>query len=393
MNDRLAVDASLIRERRSRLTMHSTATATLLLVPLVMAVLMPNIPAKAQSPVATSSIAGDERIDFFTTGAMLSDNGAHWIVPIHGRVYRPVRSTLRRGSLAALLKRAYGIAPVGEDRLRLDSRLNLLLSDNKGGRRIVIELAGNSYMLPVSAGDGHVTARLTVPVADLDRVTTAGRAMFKARLVPRDPRTFSGTVLMVPPEGRSVISDIDDTIKITHVTNRARLMEATFAKEFEAVPGMAKVYQGWTASGVTIHYVSSTPWHLYRPMTEFLEVAGFPPATVTLKQIRLKDSSIANLLADATTTKPPGIEAILQAYPRRTFVLVGDSGEKDPEIYAGFMRRYPQRIERILIRNVTGAKAGDARLAAAFAGLDPARWHLFDDASELPQALVTVMTR
>lgn len=381
---------SLVRSQPSRRQAMSGATSC---VALTMAAEMSRAPANAQASLLASTIAGDERIDFYTTGAALSEDRSAWLAPVHARVYRPVRSTVRLRGLAAILKRAYGVDPQGEDRLRLDARLNLLLADNKGGRRLVIDLAGKSYTLPATGADGHVMAQLTVPVADLSREAKDGKATFTARLDRRDARLFSGTLLLVQPEGRSVISDIDDTIKITHVTDTSRMMQATFAKPFEAVPGMARAYRSWAAEGTPIHYVSSTPWHLYRPLVEFLDAAGFPAATATLKKIRLKDSSIANILADATTTKPPGIEAIVQAYPRRTFVLVGDSGEKDPEIYASFMRRYPARIERILIRNVTGAKAADTRFTAAFAGLDPTRWRLFDDAAELPSSLMNGSAR
>ncbi|MFM9943462.1 MAG: phosphatidate phosphatase App1 family protein [Hyphomicrobiaceae bacterium] len=365
----------------------ATAATLVAMAMLLLAMALPPLPALAQAATSVSNLASDERIDFFTTGASLSSDGGAWSVPIHARVYRNVRSTVRKSALAALLKRTYGVDPDAEGRMLLDDRLNLLLSDNKGGRRLVVTLGGRDYALPASGADGHVNAMLTVPSADLAREAATGRATVTAKLEARDPRTFTGLVLLVPPEGRSVISDIDDTVKITHVTDTSRMMQATFGKPFEAVPGMARLYQSWSAAGTSIHFVSSTPWHLYGPLAAFLEENGFPAATVTLKQIRLKDTSIANILADAATTKPPGIEAVLKAYPRRTFVLVGDSGEKDPEIYAGFMRRYPARIEKIFIRNVTGAKPDDARFKAVFAGVDAARWQLFDDAAQLPTTL------
>ncbi len=365
----------------------ATTSARIGLAFLILAVAMPSTLALAQTARPVSTLGSDERIDIFTTSASLSSDGLSWFVPIHARVYRPVRSTVRKRALAALLKRTYGVDPDAEGRLRLDDRLNLLLSDNKSGRRLVIALGGREHALAATGADGHVTATLTIAAADLAGETAAGRATFGVRLDPRDPRAFTGTVLLLAPEGRAVISDIDDTVKITHVTDRSRMMQATFAKPFEAVPGMARLYQGWSAAGTSIHFVSSSPWHFYAPLTAFLDAAGFPTATVTLKQIRLKDGSIANILADASTTKPPAIEAVLKAYPKRTFVLVGDSGEQDPEIYAGFMRRYAERIEKIYIRNVTGAKPDDARFKAVFTGLDPARWQLFDDPAQLPTAL------
>jgi phosphatidate phosphatase APP1 len=193
--------------------------------------------------------------------------------------------------------------------------------------------------------------------------------------------------LLVPPVGRSIISDIDDTVRVTGVESKSRMLRTTLLEPFEAVCGMATVFRNWVAEGATLHFVSSTPWHFNGPLLEFFAAAGFPPATLALKKIRLKDRSIRNILADASRTKPPKLEALLSAYPERTFVLVGDSGEKDPEIYADLLRRHPSRIERVLIRNLAGAGLDSERFQAVFEGIDPGRWQLFVDAAELPASL------
>ncbi len=365
--------------------------SALLVVPLIGPLAEPAAARTGVGPTgpgtsAMSNLQADERIDFFTTSARLAPDGKTWIVPVRGRVFRPVTSVTRKNLIAEAMK-AFGVNPEKLNKPRFDSRIDMLLSDNQGGRQIVVTVAGNAYPLPPSGADGHFTGSLSIGVADLASEAVAGRLTFKAQLVERDPRSFTGTVLLVPPVGRSIISDIDDTVKVTHVLSTKRLLEATFVHQFEAVPGMARLYQTWGAEGATLHFVSSSPWHFYEPLAVFLQEAGFPPATLALKKIRLKDSSIQNIFADATKTKPPEIDALLKSYPDRTFVLVGDSGEKDPEIYADFKRRYPAKIEYIFIRNVTGAKRDDARFSQVFAGIDPDRWILFVDPDELPRML------
>ncbi len=63
--------------------------------------------------------------------------------------------------------------------------------------------------------------------------------------------------------------------------------------------------------------------------------------------------------------------------------MVGDSGEADPEVYGDIARRHPGRIKAVLIRNVTGESAEDARYQdGAFKGLPPDLWHLFQNAGE-----------
>ena len=343
-------------------------------------------PPAPATTATVSRIESFERIEFFTTSGELSADGKTWTLPIHGRVYLPVRSTVRKAVIAQVLKTGFGVEPAREDKLRFEDRIDQLLGDNKAGRQVVIRLANRTLALPLSGTDGHFAGSFEIPAVDLDPEVSSGRIAFTAVLPPRFVQPFSGTVILVPRQGRSIISDIDDTVKITNVLDRRRMLEATFVKPFVAVPGMASLYQTWVSEGSAVHFLSSSPWHLYEPLASFLQEAGFPPATITLKKARLTDTSIQYLFADPTKNKPPEIEALLKAYPERTFVLVGDSGEKDPEIYADFWRRYPARIERVFIRNVTNAKPDDARFAKLFAGLDGARWQLFLSPDELPRS-------
>jgi phosphatidate phosphatase APP1 len=64
-------------------------------------------------------------------------------------------------------------------------------------------------------------------------------------------------------------------------------------------------------------------------------------------------------------------------------ILVGDSGEDDPEVYAEALHRHSAQIVRIYIRNITSARRDDARFAKAFAGVAAAQWVLFEDAGEI----------
>lgn len=342
----------------------------------------------AQAPVsAVSRIEIGERVEFFTTAGKLSPDGRTWRLPIDGRVYLPTHSHVRKAVIAQALKTGFGVTPARADEMRFDERVDQLLRANKVGRQVAVSIAGRMLVLPPSDGDGHFIGTIDIPADDPALATANGQVSFQALLPPRHVQPFTGHVLLIAPKGRSIISDVDDTVKITNVLDRRRMLEATFVKPFEAVPGMSNLYQTWASEGAQVHFISSTPWHFYAPLAAFLQEAGFPASTLALKKLRLTDTSIQSLFADPTKTKRPEIEALLKDYPLRTFVLVGDSGEKDPEIYADFLRRYPARIERVFIRNITNAKPDDARFAKAFAGVDAARWQLFRSPDELPQSL------
>jgi phosphatidate phosphatase APP1 len=192
---------------------------------------------------------------------------------------------------------------------------------------------------------------------------------------------------LIPSDGLSVISDIDDTIKISHVTDKKRLLEHTFLKPFEAVAGMAAVYRIWQEAGAAFHYVSSSPWQLYPALATFMSGADFPRGSVHFRYFRVKDESFLNLFASSTKSKPPVIEALLAAYPGRDFVLVGDSGESDPEIYGAVARAHPGRIRHIHIRLVTPEHRDNPRMQAAFAGVPDTLWSLFEAPDELTMSI------
>jgi phosphatidate phosphatase APP1 len=198
-----------------------------------------------------------------------------------------------------------------------------------------------------------------------------------------DPRQFNGKTQLLARRGLSIISDIDDTIKISHVLDKHELLANTFLREFRPVAGMARAYQKWASAGAAFHYLSSSPWQLYPSLLEFMEQQDFPAGSFHLNTFRAKDKSFFNLFQSAQVTKPPRIEAILNRHPQRSFILVGDSGEKDPEIYGTIARRYPKQIKHIFIRNVQPGREQRTRFSQAFTTLPLNRWTLFGEADEI----------
>jgi len=192
--------------------------------------------------------------------------------------------------------------------------------------------------------------------------------------------------LRVSNKGLSIISDIDDTVKISYVTQRKELLKATFFDDFKAVEDMSKLYRQWRAKGASLHFVSSSPWQLHEPLEKFLIGNAFPSASMSLKDIRFRDETLLNLFKSGTETKPTAIRNIIDKYPKRRFILVGDSGEQDPEVYAQIAQEYPDQIEKIFIRNIDETPQ-DARYQSVFGDVDEIKWQLFRSASELIDAI------
>ena len=163
-----------------------------------------------------------------------------------------------------------------------------------------------------------------------------------------------GTLHVVPASGGALISDIDDTVMKTWVTDKGRMAQTVLLKngaQVEAVGGAAAAYRQARVSGVdAVFYVSSSPQNLYPRLRYFLEHHGFPAGPLFLKNLG-DDSLLAH-----DSYKLDRLERIAADVPGVRFVLVGDSGERDPEIYREFRRRHPARVTGIIIRLVPGSK-------------------------------------
>ena len=164
--------------------------------------------------------------------------------------------------------------------------------------------------------------------------------------------------ILTPPTSATfgVISDMDDTVLQSSVTNflqAARLMLLENARTRLPFPGVAAFYRSLVAgpnggAGNPIFYVSSSPWNLYDVIADFLEAQEIPAGPLLLR-----DWDLRALRERHKHHKSTHIAEILAAYPEMQFVLVGDSGQEDPEIYTGMVRENPGRILAVYIRNVT----------------------------------------
>ena len=173
-------------------------------------------------------------------------------------------------------------------------------------------------------------------------------------------------------------------IKVTQVRNRHAILKNTFLRPFEPVPEMAAFYQNLARSNhAAFHYLSASPWQLYAPLSDFIRANGFPTGAFALKEFRWKNKTFLSLFADPEKYKRAVIEPLFKRFPHRRFVLIGDSGERDPEIYAALARKFPRQVERILIRDVTGEPRTAHRYEMVFRGLPPEHWQIFTSPADL----------
>lgn len=272
-----------------------------------------------------------------------------------------------RGTLASVWHNLRRFAPseYEDSRVRLSAGGHIVeaVTDREGLFRIEVDARAK----PLRAGFVAVTAHV------LD-----------ARGQPLGTPS-TGTVQVVSPRARfAVVSDIDDTILVSEVLQRRRLLWNTFARGVESmrpVTGMAELYAGLAEAPVRapIFYVSGSPIGLHRKLVAFLERNAFPRGSLVLKHLgarsllpaKIRQARVfnwmdeADALVDSYDYKIDKINRLMDDLPELQFILVGDSGERDPEVY----RRIAEdpvrgkRVAGIFIRKANAQLANDPRFA------------------------------
>jgi phosphatidate phosphatase APP1 len=230
-------------------------------------------------------------------------------------------------------------------------------SDEVPGARVRAR-HGTSVADVVADREGYFSVELDSPAGD-----GTWREVGLELLAPRAGATATAKVLVPPASARfGVISDIDDTVVQSHVTKKLRMViglalsNARTRKPFEGVAAFYQALQeGAGGEGNPIFYVSKSPWNLYVPLIDYLQVQGIPLGPLLLRDFGM------HLLRSRGEHKARSIARVMDTYPKLPFVLIGDSGEHDPEIYRDVVHRWPGRVRAIYIRSVNREPA---RLAA-----------------------------
>lgn len=253
---------------------------------------------------------------------------------VEARTLRPSTSTDRRWrNLVRMVRRFLSAeVPFAQVRARLGDQEAAGLSDEEG--YFYLQLA------PRAPTDGLWQA------ADIELTGAPVRGWQPVR---------ARAEVLVPGPGTEVaiVSDIDDTILQTHVTRRLKMIWTTLmgnARTRLPFPGTSELYRA-LAAGPTgaasnpVFYVSKSPWNLYDLLVEFMEAHELPRGPLLLRDIGLHSEAPLD-------HKTAAINQILSTYPALPFILIGDSGEHDPDIYLQVAARHPGRVRAIYIRDV-----------------------------------------
>lgn len=235
-------------------------------------------------------------------------------------------------------------------------------SDEVPGAVVRIEAFGQSHTT-VADEEGYFEFTINPP-NDL----SPGRVWFPIRYSLEgvtQPKTTelvekNGHVLVSPPFSQfGIISDIDDTVLQTDATSLLQSAKLTFlGNAYTRLPfaGVAAFYRALQSGPITtlfnpIYFVSSSPWNLYDLLIDFFRIQGIPKGPILLRDLGLTKTQF--IKSSHLDHKLGMIRKVLDVNPQLPFVLIGDSGQHDPEIYSQVVRENPGRILAIYIRDVS----------------------------------------
>ena len=279
------------------------------------------------------------------------DDSGNAIVKLRGRVLAdpPAQPPLENESVWANLLATY----------------RRLQNTQVPGARLQISLGGTDFET-VTDSEGYYTAEFA-PAQATASPWLAGTVRL---LEPAAAQPITTPVHVIIPRSAdfAVVSDIDDTILVsdaTHLLRAARRLFLQSARSRLAFSGVADFYAALQrgagpASFNPIFYLSASPWNLYDLLTDFMAFHNIPRGPILLRDFARQQAAPAGyaLQGELGAHKLLYIEQLLADFPRLPFVLIGDSGQMDPEVYAAVAERHRDRIRAIYIRDVDPGTQG-----------------------------------
>jgi phosphatidate phosphatase APP1 len=322
----------------------------------------------------------------FSSYAHLHPSKSMWRVQVQGQAYRDRPLPFSKRFLLRGLTRALKLTPEQSQSELFQSRVRGFMATPETGKRFRVQHGPETFRIRQrSRRSGLFQGRFDLPISSLSCANDT-ESRFDIQLSPECGDAI-GSIFLAGRSGVSIISDIDDTIKQTDVTSRTRMLTRTFVEEFESIDGMAALYQHWAEQGGMFHYVSSSPWQIYRPLENFLAHHDFPSGSMHLKWFRLRDEFFKRWRIIRRKSKAGVIAQMMKRMPYRKFLLVGDSGERDPEIYTKIARRFPEQVLGILIRDLKERPIDGKRHESLIKRLDSTPLTLFCEPSEIADSL------
>jgi phosphatidate phosphatase APP1 len=181
-------------------------------------------------------------------------------------------------------------------------------------------------------------------------------------IVEDQPPVYATGEVRVAPrdQKRIIVSDVDDTIMISHATQTLRKLRLMlFKNALTRNPfSNVSVFYHALAKGKDkqdnhpFFFVSSSEWNLYDLLEDFFSFNKIPKGVFLLRILTYSIYKFWKSGGGSHEHKYDKIKSLLEFYPGSKFILIGDSGQHDPSIYSRLAFDFPGRIETIYIRRI-----------------------------------------
>ena len=167
--------------------------------------------------------------------------------------------------------------------------------------------------------------------------------------------TGNATSYLVPTAGLTIISDIDDILRITQIYEPKNGLLNSFAKAYVPWMNMPDIYANWSKSipDFHFHYLTTTPEQVTRNYMDFI-YKTYPGGSFDTRPLNFSDVSATLSIRKFL------LEKIFQTYPQRKFILVADTSNSDVmKDYPAMATEFPGQVQCIFLRNTSATDSGD----------------------------------
>ncbi|MDR0588408.1 MAG: App1 family protein [Burkholderiales bacterium] len=324
------------------------------------------------------SLDKDESVMFLPTMALAADHNKDVTIDIHAWVFKDKDPSAFASALSQYLGIKLEEQPA-EKKSIFAERTKYFNAESLQNKQIAVRIGDQVYPLSMTDIKGRAHAKIKIDPQWVEWDSTGlGRVYYTLETPGHADYGLKQYAWVLPREGVFVVSDVEDVIKHPYFLHNMQLLRNAFIEPFEAVNGAPERYREMAKNHRAFFvYLSVSPLPLYTSYSNFLDKEAFPPGYLYLRETSLYRSAFPKE-GDIIEHKTNLLHRLANDFPDHQFILLGDSEQSDPEIYADFARQYPKRVIHINIQNVTGDHRDAKRFQKTFSGVKPEVWTLQD---------------
>ncbi|KAJ5132001.1 hypothetical protein N7448_006159 [Penicillium atrosanguineum] len=165
----------------------------------------------------------------------------------------------------------------------------------------------------------------------------------------------NSTAYLVPPTGLTIVSDIDDILRVTKIYEPEQGLLNSFARPFRAWENMPDIYRNWSTSlpNMHFHYLTTTPEQITRNYMQFI-YTNYPGGSFDTRPLNFSDVSATLSIRKFLLQK------VFETFPERKFILIADTSNSDVmRDYPEMATEFPGQVQCIFLRNTSATDPGD----------------------------------